>query len=96
MYEKNNNWVAMPGYCFVNPIESENEWDENKEEPLRGIVVYTDGSDFVTKKEVVGFTPNSEFEFIIGGKRLYRIKLNDITIRYGRKGTEKLYNPSWL
>lgn len=96
MYKKNNNWIAMPGYCFVNPIESENEWDENKEEPLRGIVVYTDGSDFVTKEEVIGFTPNSEFEFIIGDKRLYRIKLNDITIRYGRKGTEKLYNPSWL
>ena len=34
----------------------------------------------VTKKEVVGFTPNSEFEFIIGGKRLYRINAKKLSI----------------
>jgi hypothetical protein len=95
MYKRNENWVAMPGYCFVNPIQSEDKW-ENKEEPLKGIVVYTDGSDIVKKGELVGFTPYSEFEFIVGDKRLYRIKLNDISIKYEHKGTEKLYNTSWL
>ena len=95
MYKRNEDWVAMPGYCFVNPIQSEDKW-ENKEEPLKGIVVYTDGSDIVKKGELVGFTPYSEFEFIVGDKRLYRIKLNDISIKYEHKGTEKLYNTSWL
>ena len=95
MYKRNNDWTAMPGYCFVNPIEANDKW-ETKEEPLKGIVVYTDGSDFVTKGELVGFTPYSEFEFIVDNKRLYRIKLNDISIKYEHKGTEKLDNPSWL
>ena len=52
--------------------------------------------DIVKKGELVGFTPYSEFEFIVGDKRLYRIKLNDISIKYEHKGTEKLYNTSWL
>lgn len=95
MYKRNNNWIAMPGYCFVNPIQADDKW-EIKEEPLKGIVVYTDGSDFVTKNEIVGFTPYSEFEFIVGDKRLYRIKLNDISIKYGYKEKEVEYNPSWL
>ena len=95
MYKRNNDWTAMPGYCFVNPIEADDKW-EIKEEPLKGIVVYTDGSDFVTKGELIGFTPYSEFEFVVDSKRLYRIKLNDISIKYEHKGTEKLYNPSWL
>jgi len=95
MYKRNNDWKAMPGYCFVNPIEADNKW-EIKEEPLKGIVVYTDGSDFVTKGELIGFTPYSEFEFVVDSKRLYRIKLNDISIKYEHEGTEKLYNPSWL
>ena len=95
MHKRNNDWTAMPGYCFVNPIEADDKW-ETKEEPLKGIVVYTDESDFVTKGELIGFTPYSEFEFIVDDKRLYRIKLNDISIKYEHKGTEKLYNPSWL
>jgi len=95
MYKRNNNWTAIPGYCFVNPIQSEDKW-ENKEEPLKGIVVYTDGTDFVKEGELIGFTPYSEFEFIVGDKRLYRIKLNDISIKYEHKGTEKFYNTSWL
>jgi hypothetical protein len=95
MYKRNNDWTAMPGYCFVNPIEADDKW-ETKEEPLKGIVVYTDESDFVNKGELIGFTPYSEFEFIVDDKRLYRIKLNDISIKYEHKGTEKLYNPSWL
>ena len=53
-------------------------------------------SNIVKEGELVGFTPYSEFEFIVGDKRLYRIKLNDISIKYEHKGTEKLYNTSWL
>jgi hypothetical protein len=33
--------------------------------------------------DVVGFTPDSEYEFEIEGKKLYRILSNQVTINYG-------------
>jgi hypothetical protein len=38
----------------------------------------------VTEGDVVGFTPESEYEFNIENKKLYRIKSNDINIKYGQ------------
>ena len=46
--------------------------------------------------DLVGFTPNSEFEFIIDNERLYRVLTKAITIKYEYQGKEKEYNPSWL
>ena len=34
--------------------------------------------------DVVGFTPDSEYEFEVEGEKLYRILSNHITINYGR------------
>ena len=47
------------------------------------------------KEELVGFTPNSEYEFVINGERLYRVMNKFITIKYEYQGNEKEYNPSW-
>ena len=47
------------------------------------------------KEELVGFTPNSEYEFIIDGERLYRVLNKFITIKYEYQGNEEEYNPSW-
>ena len=41
------------------------------------------------------FTPNSEFEFIIEGERLYCMKSNDIALTHEYQGDEKENNPSW-
>jgi hypothetical protein len=35
--------------------------------------------------DVVGFTPDSEYEFNIEGQKLYRVLSNQITIKYGSK-----------
>ena len=86
-------WQCLKGYCFVQPIMSKDKFSIEKEVPLRGVVKYTDGS--IALDEVVGFLPGHEFEFVVDGKRLYRIKSNRITIKYGYKGNEKEYNPSW-
>ena len=60
---------------------------------MQGIVKYSDGS--VNVNELVGFTPNSEYEFIVDGERLYRVLSKFITIKYEYQGDEKEYNPSW-
>ena len=90
---KRKDWTAMPGYTFVQPIKSNNKLTVDTEQPLVGIVKYTDGK-FKTN-DLVGFKPSSEFEFIIEGKRLYRVLNKFITIKYEYKGNEEEYNPSW-
>ena len=90
---KKKHWMAMPGYSFVQPIKSTNELIKDSEEPLIGIIKYSD--ETYNKEELVGFTPNSEYEFVIEGKRLYRVLNKFITIKYEYQGNEKEYNPSW-
>ena len=93
LYKSKGKWSTMPGYSFVKPIQSIDEFEVETEKPLVGIVKYTDGK--FSKKQLVGFRPNSEYEFIVDGERLYRIMNNFITIKYEYQGNEKEYNPSW-
>jgi hypothetical protein len=97
-YKQGEKWFAMEGFCFVQPLERNqgNVYSNNQEEPLVGVVKITDDSDLVNKEELVGFTPESEFEFIIDNKRLYRVPLKSIAIKYEYQGNEKEYHPSWL
>jgi hypothetical protein len=90
---KNTKWQAQKGYCFVAPVKSTNQLSVDKEKPLVGIVKYTDGT--VKKGDLIGFRPNSEYEFIIDGQKLYRVLSNFITIKYEYQGDEEEYNPSW-
>ena len=96
LYKQDNKWKAMPGYSFVKPIKDVDKFNIEKEKPLVGIVKYSDGTlnNFYTT-ELVGFTPNSEYEFIVDGERLYRVMNKFITIEYEYKGDEEEYNPSW-
>ena len=91
IYLYNNK--AMPGYSFVQPIKSNNKLASNIEQPLVGVIKYTDGAFDINT--LVGFTPNSEYEFVIQGKRLYRVLNKFITIKYEYQGNEEEYNPSW-
>ena len=93
LYKRKNKWKALNGYCFIQPIKDNDYLTEEVEKPCVGRVVYTDGS--FKKNELVGFTPFSTYEFIIDGKRLYRVMTQFITIKYEYQGDEEAYNPSW-
>jgi len=93
LYKRNNEWKAPNGYCFVQPIKDKNNLTLDKEKDYVGIIKYTDGT--YNKDELVGFTPFSMYEFIIDGKRLYRVMNQFITIKYEYQGNEEEYNPSW-
>ena len=80
-------------YKIVEPIKDNDKFNIETEKPLQGIVKYSDGS--VEINDLIGFTPNSEYEFIIDGKRLYRVLSKFITIKYEYQGNEEAYNPSW-
>jgi hypothetical protein len=97
-YKRNGEWKAIDGYCFVKPIHSEDKLNIEKEKPLTGVLKFLN-KDLISiglnKEDIVGFSPRSEYEFVIEGDRLYRVKSNSITIKYERKGNEREYNPSW-
>ena len=87
------NKKATPGYSFIKPIQSNDSFSFNNEKELVGIIKYSDGT--FNKEELVGFTPGSEYEFVINNNRLYRVMNKFITIKYEYQGNEKEYNPSW-
>ena len=93
LYKRNNKWKAPKGYCFVKPLKAIDKFNIEQEKPLQGIVKYSDGS--VNVNDLIGFTPNSEYEFIVDGERLYRVLSKFITIKYEYQGNEEEYNPSW-
>ena len=96
LYKDNKDWKANEGYCFVAPLANEDDFSIEKEQSLTGIVKYTDNSNLLQIGDKVGFTPWSEYEFIINGEKLYRVMTKEISIKYEYKGKEKEYNPSWV
>ena len=94
LYKRNKKWIAPKGYCFVKPLKAIDQFNIESEKPLQGVVKYSDGA--VDVDSLVGFTPNSEYEFIVDGERLYRVLSKFITIKYESQGDEEEYNPSWV
>jgi len=93
LIKRNNKWAAPKGYCFVKPIKAIDKFNADAERPLVGIVKYSDGT--VDVGDLVGLRPNSKYEFIVDGQRLYRVLSSFITIKYEYQGDEEEYNPSW-
>jgi len=85
-------------YCFIKPIKNQNVLENRKEQPNVGIVKYSNKfleALGITPETLITFTPNSEFEFIIEGERLYCMKSNDIALINENKGNKKENNPRW-
>jgi len=93
LYKRFWEWRTPKGYCWVKPLKATDKFNIEKEKPLQGIVKYSDGT--VNVGDLIGFRPNSEYEFIVDGERLYRVLSNFITIKYEYQGNEETYNPSW-
>ena len=93
LYKRDDKWKSPKGYCFIQPIKEKDQFNIDIEKPLMGVVKYSDGT--IKEGDLVGFRPNSEFDFVIDDKRLYRVLSNFITIKYEYQGNEETYNPSW-
>lgn len=99
MYKRESKWMPLEGFCFVQPIENKNIFSNNPEQELTGIIKYLDNGlikNGIKEGDLIGFTPDSEYEFIVENKRLYRVPTNSICIKYEYQGTEKEYHPIWL
>ena len=98
LYKNTGDWQSFGNRCFVMPLKNKDSLKLDKEQKLIGILKYGNKSLEaleINPGDLVGYTPNSEWEFLVDGKRLYCMKSNDIVIKYEYQGNEEEYNPSW-
>lgn len=98
LYKNTGKWKAFGDRCFIKPIKNKDYLNIAKEQRLIGILKYGNSSLEslkINEGDLVGYTPYGEFDFVIDGQRLYCMKSNDIVIKYGHKGNETEYNPTW-
>jgi len=98
LYKRHCCWEANDSFCFVKPIKALDPLSVEKTEPHVGILKYPDQflrDNELKSGDLVGFKPNTEYEFIIDGELYYRIFSNSITVQYEYQGNEEEYNPSW-
>ena len=98
LYKNKNGWNSFNDRCFIQPIKNLDDLSTDKEKSLVGILKYGNNSlkhKDINPGDLVGYTPNGEWEFIVDGERLYCMKSNDIIIKYEYEGNEVEYNPSW-
>jgi hypothetical protein len=98
LYKNSTGWHTFGNRCFIQPIKDTNSLTLDKERSLIGILKYGNSSLEaleINEGDLVGYTPNGEWEFLIDKQRLYCMKSNDIVIKYEHQGNEKKYNPSW-
>jgi len=98
LYKNSDGWNSFGDRCFIKPIKSKEDLTLDKEASLIGILKY--GNSSLNKLKInpgdlVGYTPNGEWEFLVEKERLYCMKSNDIVIKYEYEGNEVEYNPSW-
>ena len=98
LYKRKDKWQAFDDRCFVAPLEDNVDINNWQEQRLIGILKYGNKSleaSEIVPGDVVGFKPNSEWDFVIDKQRVYCMKSNDIVIKYGHEGNQEEYNPSW-
>ena len=93
LYKRFWKWHSPKGFCWIKPIKNQDKYSNNETQENVGIVKYTDGTFKVN--DLVGFTPISNYEFVIDNELLYRVYTKFITIKYEYQGDEEAYNPSW-
>lgn len=77
-------WSPIEPYCFVTPIKNEEEVKMTADRKLYGTMLYSNQTliDYgVVNGDIVGFTPDSEYEFDIDNVKMYRINSIDICLK---------------
>ena len=78
MYKQDGEWYPHDRYCFVSPIPPQDSYifKPFTEEPLMGVMEYPNeylSAQGVKKGDTIIFEPESEYEFEVDGKKMYRM-----------------------
>ena len=98
LYKRSHIWKSINDRCFIMPIKDRELLTNNKEANNIGILKIGNNSlkeSGINPGDIVGFTPNSEWEFVVDNQIMYCMKSNDIVIKYGLDRNEEEYNSRW-
>ena len=98
LYKRKDTWKSFGDRCFVAPVKNKNLLSTDKVADLIGILKIGNSSleeSGINPGDIIGFTPNSEWEFVVDNQIMYCMKSNDIVIKYGLDRNEEEYNSRW-
>ena len=98
LYKRKDTWKSFGDRCFVAPIKNKDLLSTDKLAGLIGILKIGNSSleeSGINPGDIVGFTPNSEWEFVVNSQLMYCMKSNDIVIKYGLDRNKEEYNSRW-
>ena len=98
LYKRKDTWKSFGDRCFVAPVNNKDLLSTDKVADLIGILKIGNSSleeSGINPGDIVGFTPNSEWEFVVDNQIMYCMKSNDIVIKYGLDRNEEEYNSRW-
>ena len=98
LYKRTDTWKSFGDRCFVAPVKNKDLLSTDKVANLIGILKIGNSSleeSGINPGDIVGFTPNSEWEFVVDNQIMYCMKSNDIVIKYGLDRNEEEYNSRW-
>ena len=84
LYKQNNEWRGYYKYCFIKPSPVKDSWIKKNtiDEPLYGTIKYINNqllSMGLNVGDEISYQPDSEYEFVVDGERLYRMFTDNIT-----------------
>lgn len=95
MYKEDGEWKGFDEFCFVSPVVNDDKFEIRNDKNQVGILEVTNKvlESFGLKKgDVIGFTPSSEYEFVVDGKLMYKMSWKDVCVKYD-DGLYKPYQP---
>ena len=98
LYKRKGTWKSFGDRCFVAPVKNKDLLSTDKVADLIGILKIGNSSleeSGINPGDIIGFTPNSEWEFVVDNQIMYCMKSNDIVIKYGLDRNEEEYNSRW-
>ena len=98
LYKRTDTWKSFGDRCFVAPVKNKDLLSTDKVADLIGILKIGNSSleeSGINPGDIIGFTPNSEWEFVVDNQIMYCMKSNDIVIKYGLDRNEEEYNSRW-
>ena len=98
LYKTNKTWKSFGDRCFVAPVKNKDVLSNEKTADLIGILKIGNSSlesSGINPGDIIGFTPGSEWEFVIDNQIMYCMKSNDIVIKYELDRNEEEYNSRW-
>jgi len=81
MYKRgDSDWTAISPFIFISPVENDEElFEPDVLKQLWGRVEYSPVSEY-QKGDLISFQPDSEYEFRIDDRVLYRMFLRNLTL----------------